>query len=152
MIFSVFSLSIGSTAWTEPFPKVFSPTKIALLWSCKAPLTISEAEAEPSFTRTTKGKSVFVPNLLASNFSSSVTSLPFCETITPFFTNRSTTPIAWFKRPPGLFLKSRTIPFTSLFSLIAFSKSFVTFVSKLEILRYKRFSPSIFLQKQIELL
>ena len=93
----------------------------ARLWSCKEPLTISEAEAEPSFTKTTKGSFVFVPEVVASNFSSSSAFLPFWETITPLSTNKFTTPIAWFNKPPGLFLRSKIIPFTFFFSLMIFS-------------------------------
>gem|GEM_PF-4354693 len=40
---------------TEPLPKVRVPTMLARLWSCSAPATISEAEAEPVFTSTTSG-------------------------------------------------------------------------------------------------
>ena len=145
MIFSVLSLSIGSTAWTEPLPKVFSPITIALLWSCNDPLTISEADAEPSFTSTTNGSLVLVFELDASNFSSSSAFLPFWETIIPLSTNKSTTPIAWDNNPPGLFLKSRIKPFLSLFSLIIFSKSSVTLASKLATLKYNKSSFSIVL-------
>ncbi|MND07857.1 hypothetical protein D3C83_301180 [compost metagenome] len=38
---------------TEPLPKVCVPITVARLWSCSAPATISEAEAEPPFTSTT---------------------------------------------------------------------------------------------------
>ena len=41
--------------WTDPLPKDFSPTIIALLLSFKAPATISEAEAEPPLIRTISG-------------------------------------------------------------------------------------------------
>ena len=37
----------GRTVWTEPLPKVWVPMMTARLWSCSAPATISEAEAEP---------------------------------------------------------------------------------------------------------
>ena len=32
---------------TEPLPKLVRPMTVARLWSCSAPETISEAEAEP---------------------------------------------------------------------------------------------------------
>ena len=41
------SLSSGIIDWTDPLPYVLSPTNIALLWSCRAPATISDADAEP---------------------------------------------------------------------------------------------------------
>ena len=37
----------GMTVCTEPLPKDFVPIMMARLWSCKAPATISDAEAEP---------------------------------------------------------------------------------------------------------
>ena len=40
---------------TEPLPKVCVPMIVARLWSCSAPATISEADAEPPFTSTTIG-------------------------------------------------------------------------------------------------
>ena len=41
--------------WTEPLPNERVPRTVARLWSCRAPATISEAEAEPPLTRTTSG-------------------------------------------------------------------------------------------------
>src|SRR3989344_30393 len=41
----------SSNDWTEPLPKVFSPTNCAKPKSCKAPATISEADAEPPLTK-----------------------------------------------------------------------------------------------------
>ena len=38
---------------SEPLPKVCVPSTTARLWSCRAPATISEAEAEPALTSTT---------------------------------------------------------------------------------------------------
>src|SRR5437660_701709 len=46
----------GMIVCTEPFPKVWLPTTIALPQSWSAPPTISEPEALPWFTRTTSGK------------------------------------------------------------------------------------------------
>ena len=40
---------------TEPLPKLRVPTITARLWSCSAPATISEAEAEPELISTVKG-------------------------------------------------------------------------------------------------
>ena len=40
---------------TEPLPKVVCPKIRALLFCFKAAATISEAEAEPRFTKTTSG-------------------------------------------------------------------------------------------------
>ena len=48
-------LGKGIIVWTEPLPKELVPIIIALLWSCKAPATISEAEADPPLIITTKG-------------------------------------------------------------------------------------------------
>jgi hypothetical protein len=45
----------GRMVCTEPLPKIWVPTTRARLWSCKAPATISEAEAEPPLTSTTRG-------------------------------------------------------------------------------------------------
>ena len=40
---------------TDPLPKVVSPSTKARSQSCRAPATISEAEALPWFTSTTMG-------------------------------------------------------------------------------------------------
>src|SRR5277367_6574159 len=40
---------------TEPLPNERVPTSVARLWSCSAPATISEAEAEPPLIRTISG-------------------------------------------------------------------------------------------------
>jgi hypothetical protein len=40
---------------TEPLPNERVPMMVARLWSCKAPATISEAEAEPPLISTTSG-------------------------------------------------------------------------------------------------
>jgi hypothetical protein len=37
----------GMMVCTEPLPNERVPTSVARLWSCSAPATISEAEAEP---------------------------------------------------------------------------------------------------------
>ena len=45
----------GIRVCTEPLPKLCVPTTTARLWSCNAPATISEAEAEPALIRTVIG-------------------------------------------------------------------------------------------------
>ena len=45
----------GCTVWTDPFPKDVVPKIKALEWSCRAPATISDAEADPPLIRTTTG-------------------------------------------------------------------------------------------------
>ncbi len=49
------SLGSGRIVCTEPLPNVCVPMIVARWWSCSAPATISEAEAEPPFTSTTIG-------------------------------------------------------------------------------------------------
>ena len=58
----------GIIDWTDPFPKVSSPNKIALLWSCKAPATISAAEADPVLINTINGLPFILSPLFAKNF------------------------------------------------------------------------------------
>ena len=50
---------------TEPFPKDWVPSIIALLRSCRAPATISDAEAEPLFIKTTNGNPLIMSPGLA---------------------------------------------------------------------------------------
>src|SRR3982751_2620134 len=45
----------GMMVCTEPLPKVRVPIRVARLWSCSAPATISEADADPPLIRTTSG-------------------------------------------------------------------------------------------------
>jgi hypothetical protein len=45
----------GISVWTDPLPKLLVPTTMARRWSCSAPATISEAEAEPPLISTTIG-------------------------------------------------------------------------------------------------
>src|ERR1700693_4738829 len=40
---------------TEPLPNERVPTRVARLWSCSAPATISDADAEPPLIRTITG-------------------------------------------------------------------------------------------------
>ena len=46
---------IGITVCTEPLPNEREPRSVARLWSCNAPATISEAEAEPPLISTISG-------------------------------------------------------------------------------------------------
>ena len=55
VIFTAPPLLNGITDCTEPLPKLRVPTITARLWSCNAPATISEAEAEPELISTTNG-------------------------------------------------------------------------------------------------
>jgi hypothetical protein len=45
----------GMMVCTEPLPNERVPTKVARRWSCRAPATISEAEAEPPLISTMTG-------------------------------------------------------------------------------------------------
>ena len=53
--FTAQPLSCSKTCWTEPLPKVLSPTKIAESLSFKAPANISEELADNLFTSNTVG-------------------------------------------------------------------------------------------------
>ncbi|MNN88511.1 hypothetical protein D3C81_2062060 [compost metagenome] len=55
VIFKARSLFSGSTVCTEPLPKLVVPMTTARFWSCRAPATISEAEALPPLISTTIG-------------------------------------------------------------------------------------------------
>ena len=46
----------GMIVWTEPLPNDWVPMTIARRWSCRAPATISDAEAEPPLISTTIGR------------------------------------------------------------------------------------------------
>src|SRR5699024_3032872 len=102
-----------------PLPKVRVPITVARLWSCNAPATISEAEAEPALTNTTMGMSCSQLRLwadcplLLSSLSTDVNGLakysrfeegirPLVDTTaSPGFTNADVTPIALSSKPPG---------------------------------------------------
>ena len=100
--------SIGNNVCTDPFPKVFVPRIIALLLSCNAPATISEAEADPPFTITRRGlpkiKSPFLA--LYSLIVLSKRGL-FVDTILPSSRKKFVTCIAWLSKPPGFLLRSK---------------------------------------------
>jgi hypothetical protein len=112
---------------TEPLPKLLVPIIIALEWSFKAPATISLAEADPLLIKTTKGWPLIRSPFFANTLDVSSSFLPCVETISPWLRNASATDIDWFKRPPGLFLKSKIKPWNLfpiffLISVIAFSR------------------------------
>ena len=99
--------------WTDPLPYVFSPKSIALLWSFKAPATISDAEAEPLFIKMISGFPFNLSPFFAKKRLFSLAFLPFVETISPSFKKKSVTFIAWVNNPPGLFLRSSITPVIS---------------------------------------
>ena len=113
----------GITDCTEPLPKLRVPIMIALLWSCNAPATISEADAEPLFISTTNGMSLAIVRSVAINSISFPSNLPLVDTIRPLLIKVSTTPTEACNTPPGLFRKSRTRPFKSGFSPDTFINS-----------------------------
>ncbi|MCY1182350.1 hypothetical protein D9M73_229090 [compost metagenome] len=55
VIFSARSLFNGRTVCTEPLPKLSVPISTPRFWSCRAPATISAAEALPPLINTTIG-------------------------------------------------------------------------------------------------
>ncbi len=67
--FSAAPLLMGMMVCTEPLPNVFVPMTIARPLSCRAPATISDAEAEPPLTSTTMGAPSSVSLGVAVNFS-----------------------------------------------------------------------------------
>ena len=100
--------------WPLFLPKVRCPTTVARSWSCKAAVTISEAEAVLPSTTTTIGKAT----------GSGATSLPRARTVSTSslptkctMTDRSgrktpAVPTAVSTYPPGLALRSSTRPLT----------------------------------------
>ena len=101
----------GSTFWTDPFPKVFFPNTIPLLWSCIAPAKISEAEAEPSFVSTISGISSNAPFLPLFRSPVSPNFRPFVFTIIFSSKNSVAMPRVASNNPPPLFRTSMIIPF-----------------------------------------
>ena len=97
----------GMIDWTDPFPYVLLPSNTALFWSCSAPATISEAEADPLLINTIKGLPLIRSPFFAKNFLFSSFLLPLVETISPSSRKKSEILIAWDKSPPGLFLRSK---------------------------------------------
>ena len=80
---------------------------IALLLSCRAPATISDADADPPFTRIIRGfPSMMSPFLASKDLIFSLNLGLFVETISPSSKNILLTSIACLKRPPGFLLRS----------------------------------------------
>src|SRR5205823_13775138 len=96
------------TFWTEPFPKVVSPTTIARCKSLSAPLTISAPLALPSFTKTAIGKcgrSLAAPDVVYSRCCDATR--PCVETTFVLGgRNCAQTSTALFSKPPGLLRRS----------------------------------------------
>ena len=80
------------------------------MWSCRAPATISEADADPSFIKTINGFPSVKSPLEALNLEISFLSLPLIETISPEPKKLFVTYADRSKRPPGLQLRSRMNP------------------------------------------
>ena len=79
---------------TDPLPNERVPIRVARLWSCSAPATISEAEAEPPLISTISGLPlVRSPGCALKRWVSSGLR-PRVETISPFSRNASDTEIA----------------------------------------------------------
>jgi hypothetical protein len=111
---------IGMIDCTEPLPNDLVPSTIDRRWSCSAPATISEAEAEPPLIRITIGlPSIRSPDSAFQRCASSLLR-PRVETISPLSMKSSLTAIAWSSRPPGLLRRSSTKP-CSWFLLASFS-------------------------------
>ena len=96
--------------WTEPLPKVCSPTMMAWVMGCKScrqPATISAALALLPLTSTTIGISIRLPRPLARYSEIGVGPRPSVETISwSRGRNFSQTWPACSSRPPGLSRKS----------------------------------------------
>ena len=98
----------GMMVCTEPLPNERVPITVARLWSCSAPATISDADAEPPLISTTIGlPSVMSPGRALARCVSS-RPRPLVSTIAPFSRKSSETAIAWSSRPPGLPRRSMT--------------------------------------------
>jgi hypothetical protein len=94
--------------WTEPLPKERVPTMVACCWSCRAPATISDADAEPPLISTTMGlPSVISPGSALVRCVSS-RPRPLVSTMLPVSRKSSVTKMAWSRRPPGSFRRSTT--------------------------------------------
>ena len=85
---------------------------IARRWSCNAPATISDADAEPPLIRTTIGLPSARSPGTALKRSPSSGLRPRVDTISPSSKKASDTRIAWVNKPPGLLRRSITKPFT----------------------------------------
>ena len=91
---------------------------IARLWSCSAPATISDAEAEPPLIITIKGWLLIKSPFDALYLWTSDLFLPLVDTISPLFKKMSLTFIDCVNKPPGFDLKSSMKP------ICLFSNSF----------------------------
>ena len=107
---SLFDTWNGIIVWTDPLPNDCVPIIIALLWSCSAPATISEAEADPPSIITTKGFPSIRSAFFALYLFISCLSLPRVDTISPLARKISVTFTAWVKSPPGFERTSNTYP------------------------------------------
>src|SRR5712675_1897521 len=93
---------------TEPLPNERVPTSVARLWSCSAPATISEADAEPPLIRTISGLPLArSPGWAARRWVSSALR-PRVETISPRSRKVSDTVTASSSKPPGLLDRKST--------------------------------------------
>src|SRR5450631_4120019 len=99
---------------TEPLPNERVPTSVARLWSCSAPATISEADAEPPLTRTISGLPLArSPGCAARRWVSSALR-PRVETISPRSRKVSDTVTASSNNPGGLLEEAVTVSDTFL--------------------------------------
>ena len=95
---------------TNPFPKLRLPTTTARSKSCRAPATISEADALRSFTKITNGIWVSTGSRCVLKVLLCFSIFDFVVTIVSFFaTKRLQIFTASFNNPPGLSLTSRMI-------------------------------------------
>ena len=79
---------------------------VARLWSCSAPATISDADAEPPLISRMSGLPLVGSPGRALKRCVSSELRPWVETISPFSRKASDTEIAWSSRPPGLLRRS----------------------------------------------
>ncbi len=98
----------GMIVCTEPLPNERVPISVARLWSCSAPATISEAEADPPLISTTSGLPFVMspPRAVKRWVSSGVR--PRVETTSPRAISVLVTDTAWSSNPPGLLRRSIT--------------------------------------------
>src|SRR6266478_4420530 len=98
---------------TDPLPNERVPTNVARLWSCSAPATISEADAEPPLIKTISCLPlVRSPGCAERRWVSSALR-PRVETISPRSRKASETVTASSSNPPGLLRRSRSEEHTS---------------------------------------
>src|SRR5260221_78384 len=95
---------------TEALPNEREPTMVARLWSCHAPATISEAEAEPPLISTMSGLALVISLPRARKRCVASALRPRVDTISPRSKNDSDTVIAWSSKPPRLLRRSMMKP------------------------------------------